>query len=410
MMFFVGIPLLFLEMAAGQRMRQGSIGVWKVISPWIGGVGYTSLMVCIIVGLYYSVLMAWNLFYLVQSFQSPLPWLLCPLSQNSSVDSECARTNPTTYFWYRKVLKATDEIEVDGKPLLHLSASVLVIWLIICISMIKGPKSTGKVPALYSMEVWRRTGNQLFLSLGPGFGSFTAISSYIPRSNNCIIDAYAVAFLNLLASLTTTVFVFAVMGHLVTDSNEKCYLMNAKKVMDLIIAQVLPPEAHPPDSLYYDPSSIYPKWLNNLPEHIKNRILPNLTECDLSKELNKVMFGPGVVIVTFSDIISLFSGPTFWSIITFLLLVNLGLSTVIGIIQGIITPLQDTFSLREHSKLLTVGVCVPMFLGSLLFVRPSGSYYVNLLDDYWVSLPLFFIVILETIAMAWIYGARSQMR
>ncbi|KAF4011228.1 hypothetical protein G4228_002732 [Cervus hanglu yarkandensis] len=368
MMFLVGIPLLFLEMAAGQRMRQGSIGVWKVISPWIGGVGYTSFM-----------------------FTS---------------DSECARTNPTTYFWYRKVLKATDEIEVDGKPLLHLSASVLVIWLIICISMIKGPKSTGKVPALYSMEVWRRTGNQLFLSLGPGFGSFTAISSYIPRSNNCIIDAYAVAFLNLLASLTTTVFVFAVMGHLVTDSNEKCYLMNAKKVMDLIIAQVLPPEAHPPDSLYYDPSSIYPKWLNNLPEHIKNRILPNLTECDLSKELNKVMFGPGVVIVTFSDIISLFSGPTFWSIITFLLLVNLGLSTVIGIIQGIITPLQDTFSLREHSKLLTVGVCVPMFLGSLLFVRPSGSYYVNLLDDYWVSLPLFFIVILETIAMAWIYGAR----
>ena len=38
-----------------------------------------------------------------------------------------------------------------------------------------------------------------------------------------------------------------------------------------------------------------------------------------------------------------------------------------------------------------------MFLGSLLFVRPSGSYYVNLLDDYWVSLPLFFIVILESL-------------
>ncbi|KAI4558342.1 hypothetical protein MJT46_012984 [Ovis ammon polii x Ovis aries] len=324
-----------------------------------------------------------------------------------TTDSECARTSPTTYFWYRKVLKAADEIETDGKPVMHLTASVLAIWLIICISMIKGPKSTGKVPALYSAEVWRRTGNQLFLSLGPGFGSFTAISSYIPRSNNCVIDAYAVAFLNLLASLTTTVFVFAVMGHLATKNNEKCYLMNAKRVMDLVIARVLTPEAHPPDSLNHDPSSIYPKWLNNLPEHIKSKILSNLTDCDLSKELNKVMIGPGVVIVTFSDIVSLFSGPTFWSIITFLLLVNLGLSTAIGIIQGIITPLQDTFSsLREHSKLLTVGVCVPMFLGSLLFVRPSGSYYVNLLDDYWVSLPLFFIVILETIAMAWIYGAR----
>lgn len=45
MLFLVGVPLLFLEMAAGQRMRQGSIGAWKAISPWIGGLGYTSFMV-----------------------------------------------------------------------------------------------------------------------------------------------------------------------------------------------------------------------------------------------------------------------------------------------------------------------------------------------------------------------------
>uniref|UniRef100_A0A8D1CI71 Transporter n=1 Tax=Sus scrofa TaxID=9823 RepID=A0A8D1CI71_PIG len=146
MLFLVGVPLLFLEMAAGQRMRQGSIGVWKAISPWIGGLGYTSFMVCIIVGLYYSVLLAWNFFYLVQSFQSPLPWLLCPIANNlSAYDPECARTTPATYFWYRKVLKATDEIEMGGLPILHLSVSLFVIWLIICISMIKGLKSTGKV-------------------------------------------------------------------------------------------------------------------------------------------------------------------------------------------------------------------------------------------------------------------------
>nr|XP_031314939.1 orphan sodium- and chloride-dependent neurotransmitter transporter NTT5-like isoform X1 [Camelus dromedarius] len=412
MLFLVGVPLLFLEMAAGQRMHQGSIGGWKVISPWIGGLGYTSFMVCIIVGLYYSVLVAWNLFYLVQSFQSPLPWSLCPLMKNSSgFDPECAWTTPTTYFWYRKVLKATDEIEIGGIPVMHLSVCLFVTWLIICISTRKGPKSTGKVPALYSVEVWRRTGNQLFLSLGAGFGSFTAVSSHIPRSNNCVMDAFAVSFLNLVASMTTTVFVFAVMGHLAIKNNEKCYLTNAKTVMDLIAANLLPPEAQPPDSLHHDPSSIYSKWLNNLPGQVKERILPHLTNCDLSEQLSEVMVGPGVAIVAISNIISVFSGSTFWAIITFVLLVTLGLSTVIGIIQGIITPLQNTFSsLREHSGLLTVGVCVPMFLSSLLFVRPSGSYYVNLLDDYWTSLPLFFVVILETVAMAWIYGARSQMK
>lgn len=45
LMFLVGVPLLLLEMAAGQRMRQGSIGVWKIVSPWLGGVGYTSFLV-----------------------------------------------------------------------------------------------------------------------------------------------------------------------------------------------------------------------------------------------------------------------------------------------------------------------------------------------------------------------------
>ncbi|XP_064345588.1 sodium-dependent neutral amino acid transporter B(0)AT2 [Camelus dromedarius] len=186
---------------------------------------WTHRGVCIIVGLYYSVLVAWNLFYLVQSFQSPLPWSLCPLMKNSSgFDPECAWTTPTTYFWYRKVLKATDEIEIGGIPVMHLSVCLFVTWLIICISTRKGPKSTGKVPALYSVEVWRRTGNQLFLSLGAGFGSFTAVSSHIPRSNNCVMDAFAVSFLNLVASMTTTVFVFAVMGHLAIKNNEKCYL------------------------------------------------------------------------------------------------------------------------------------------------------------------------------------------
>lgn len=86
------------------------------------------------------------------------------------------------------------------------------------------PNSPSQVPALYSVDVWRRTGNHLFLSMGSGFGSFTAISSYIPRSNNCIMDATAVALLNLVISVTATLFVFATMGYLATENSVKCYL------------------------------------------------------------------------------------------------------------------------------------------------------------------------------------------
>lgn len=36
---FEGLPLLYLEMAIGQRLRMGSIGVWNSISPLLTGLG-----------------------------------------------------------------------------------------------------------------------------------------------------------------------------------------------------------------------------------------------------------------------------------------------------------------------------------------------------------------------------------
>lgn len=34
-----GMPLLLLEFAIGQRLRKGSVGVWRAISPYLTGVG-----------------------------------------------------------------------------------------------------------------------------------------------------------------------------------------------------------------------------------------------------------------------------------------------------------------------------------------------------------------------------------
>lgn len=45
LMLVVGIPLFFLELAAGQAIRQGSIGVWRFISPRLAGIGYSSCVV-----------------------------------------------------------------------------------------------------------------------------------------------------------------------------------------------------------------------------------------------------------------------------------------------------------------------------------------------------------------------------
>lgn len=45
LLVLIGIPLFFLELAVGQRIRRGSIGVWNYISPRLGGIGFASCVV-----------------------------------------------------------------------------------------------------------------------------------------------------------------------------------------------------------------------------------------------------------------------------------------------------------------------------------------------------------------------------
>lgn len=59
------------------------------------------------------------------------------------------------------------------------------------------------------------------------------------------------------------------------------------------------------------------------------------------------------------------------------------------------------------SRLSAVGCCVFAFCVGLLFVQRSGNYFVTMFDDYSATLPLTVIVILENIAVAWIYGTKK---
>jgi len=91
MLAIEGIPIFYLELAIGQRLRKGAIGVWNQVnrtkSPLHavvssldgvsthlvgtvegvgGGIGISSAVVSFNVALYYNTIIAWCLFYFVQ--------------------------------------------------------------------------------------------------------------------------------------------------------------------------------------------------------------------------------------------------------------------------------------------------------------------------------------------------------
>ena len=65
---------------------------------------------------------------------------------------------------------------------------------------------------LASPIVWLEAATQVFFSVGVGFGTLIAMSSYNPIHNNCRRDAILVSLTDSLTSVFAAVVVFSVLG------------------------------------------------------------------------------------------------------------------------------------------------------------------------------------------------------
>uniref|UniRef100_W5LMB1 Transporter n=1 Tax=Astyanax mexicanus TaxID=7994 RepID=W5LMB1_ASTMX len=440
LLVLIGIPLFFLELAVGQRIRRGSIGVWNYISPRLGGIGFASCVVCFFVALYYNVIIGWSLFYFSQSFQHPLPWNECPLVKNATnIVPECEKSSATTYYWYREALDISNSISESGGLNWRMTLCLLAAWSMVCLAMIKGIQSSGKVmyfsslfpyvvlfcflvralllkgsvdgivhmftPKLEIMlepKVWREAATQVFFALGLGFGGVIAFSSYNKRDNNCHFDAVLVSFINFFTSVLATLVVFAVLGFKANIMNAKC-VENTKKIVGYLgneISHDLIPHHINFSQVSTEDYQQMIEIIRGVKENDYSRL--GLDSCDLTEELNKAVQGTGLAFIAFTEAMTHFPASPFWSVMFFLMLVNLGLGSMFGTIEGIITPIVDTFKVRK--EFLTVGCCFLAFGIGLIFVQRSGNYFVTMFDDYSATLPLLIVVFLENMAVAWVYG------
>uniref|UniRef100_A0A8C4E021 Transporter n=1 Tax=Dicentrarchus labrax TaxID=13489 RepID=A0A8C4E021_DICLA len=447
LLLIIGIPLFFLELAVGQKIRRGSIGVWNYVCPSLGGIGMSSLMVCGFVGLYYNVIIGWSIFYFFQSFQYPLPWSDCPIRKNGTlaiVEPECEKSSATTYFWYRQTLNTTSTIAESGGLNIKMTLSLLVAWIIVCLAVIRGIASSGKVmyfsslfpyvvlfcflvrglmlkgsvdgiahmftPKMLEPQVWREAATQVFFALGLGFGGVIAFSSYNKIDNNCHFDAVLVSVINFLTSILATLVVFAVLGFKANIMNEKCVVDNAEKILGYLNSNVLSHDLIPPHVNFSHLSTSDYAEMYGVIKTIKEGSFTQLglEPCLLEDELNKAVQGTGLAFIAFTEAMTHFPASPFWSVMFFFMLINLGLGSMIGTMTGITTPVLDTYKVQK--ELFTVCCCVVAFLCGLLFVQRSGNYYVTMFDDYSAGLPLTVVVILENVSVAWIYGTKRFMQ
>uniref|UniRef100_A0A3Q1ALB3 Transporter n=1 Tax=Amphiprion ocellaris TaxID=80972 RepID=A0A3Q1ALB3_AMPOC len=426
-----GIPLLHLEFAIGQRLRAGSMGVWSEIHPYLAGIRIASMCISLTVSLYYNTIIAWIMWYFFNSFQDPLPWSQCPMDASlTGFVSECERSSPVDYFWYRKTLNTPPTIEEDGGLQWWILLCHICAWSVLYICTIRGIETTGKavyvtstlpyvvltiflirgltlkgslngIKFLFTPDLtelakpttWLDAGAQVFYSF---FGGLISFSSYNSVHNNCEQDAVIISIINGLTAVYAATVIYTIIGFRATERFDNCLSGNILALLNAFDMA----EGSITDNHY---NQVVQRLNETHPEVIQGI---DLKTCDLTTFLSEGVEGTGLAFIVFTEAITKMPLSPLWSVLFFIMLFCLGLSSMFGSIEGILVSVQDlkVFPKTLPKEAITGVICALCCLVGLIFVLGSGNYWLSLFDTYGASIALLVVAFCEMISVVYIYG------
>lgn len=337
----------------------------------------------------------------------------------------------TEIFWYRDVQQASGSIDDLGQVNWKLALCLLLAWVIVYLSIMRGVQSSGKLmyftaifpyiillsilcralmldgsfrgikqlftPELSKLgesDVWMAAATQVFYSLGLGFGSLIAFASYNPVKNNCKNDAIFMSAITVFTALFASIDIFAVLGHKAFVKQAECQLSALCNETGIFCAT--------PVADY-----IANQTSRNLDAYVRESSQFNQCDQVFDTYLNGSKFeGSGLAFIVFTDAIMLLPYQQVWSVCFFLMLLALGLGSQFGTMEGVITNLFD-MNVKIRKEFLTAGVCLVSFLIGILFVTKAGSYWVGLFDDFAGTFGLVMVGLFELIVISYVYGHKQ---
>lgn len=297
--------------------------------------------------------------------------------------SEVNYSSPAEEYFQREVLEVhkSDGIADLGSIKPSLALCTLAVFVLVYFALWKGVKSTGKVvwvtaiapyvvlffllirgvtlegadqgikyyltpqwDKLFERKVWIAAATQIFFSLGPGFGTILALSSYNKFNNNCYKDALITSSINSLTSFIAGFVIFSVLGYMAN--------IQGLKVEDV------------------------------------------------------GMEGEGLVFIVYSDAIASMPFSFFWAIIFFFMLITLGLDSTFGGLETIITGLCDEYptTLGKHREWFVAALLGGIYLCALPTFTYGGRDLVAMLQMFGSGTPILFVVFVEVVGVFWFYG------
>lgn len=227
-----GIPILFLDYAIGHRFRGSAPTAFRRIARWLEGLGWFQVMICFVIALYYTAVIAWAVSFFVFSFD--LRWGDDPAAfftgdylrladPGVSLEFVPAVLVPLVAVWVVTIVvlalgvaKGVQRANTVFLPLLVVAFAVLVVRSLFLEGAADGLNAlfTPDWSALGDANVWIAAYSQIFFSLSIAFGIMVTYASYRRRRSNLTTPGLVVAFSNSSFEILAGIGVFATLGFL----------------------------------------------------------------------------------------------------------------------------------------------------------------------------------------------------
>ncbi|MBR0573128.1 MULTISPECIES: sodium-dependent transporter [Pasteurellaceae] len=332
-----GIPILLLDYAIGHKYRGSAPLAFRHISKKFEVFGWWQVLVCIIIAVYYAVILGWAASYTYFSLSSawgsnPADFFLKEFTQVAdagiSLDFVGAVVGPLIAVWMVTIFIMTLGVQRGVSkasnifmPLLLVMFVSLVIYSLFLPGAAKGLDAlfTPDWSKLVEPSVWIAAYGQIFFSLSICFGIMVTYSSYLKKDTDLTGTGLVVGFANSSFELLAGIGVFAALGFMATAGG--------KEVSDVASS------------------------------------------------------GIGLAFIAFPTIINQAPMGSLVGLLFFGSLVFAGLTSMISIMEVIIAAIQDKFRIRRLKA--TLMVSLPMAVVSvLLFGTTTGIPVLDTLDKF----------------------------